>query len=118
MDRRRPAVRLPDVLTSPARGEGGFIILGCLILVIVVLTVGVLLGKIFRKQDVWIVSTEGRDVRHAVADAPVVYGETLIRVVPKGDSVWAYPLEDGVIAVYASPEATQVDGFAPDSLFR
>jgi hypothetical protein len=115
---RRHTGRPPAGPASPARGEGGFIILGCLILIVVVLVVGVLLGKIFRKQDRWIVSTEGRSVRHAVRDVEVRYADQVIRVIPRGDSAWVYPLPDGVVAVYTSPDEPQVDGFAPDSLFR
>lgn len=120
MNRHRRTVRAPGdpALLRHARGEDGAIILGCIILVVTVLVIGVLLGKIFRQQDRWEVSTAGRHLRHAVADTEVRYGDVLIRVIPRGDSAWVYPLPDGTVAVYTSPDAPQVDGFAPDSLFR
>lgn len=96
---------------SHAGDEGGFIILGGIILVLAVLVVGVLLGKVFRVQypDSYV---EAAATRHwVITDTQVQMGERTVARLRPGDAVWATRLPNGDIAVTADSTGSKVVGF-------
>ena len=100
------------------RDEGGFIVFGCLLLIVVVFVSAVLIGKLIHGPERTVLTNEGREVRHAVSDVPVTYGPRVMKRLKRGDSAWVAPVEGGEVAVYEDGEDLNVIGFAPDSLFR
>ena len=93
------------------RDEQGFIILGGLILILVILVVGVMLGKVLRVQypDSYI---EARASRHrVVSDADLQLGGRIVGRLRRGDAVWATRLENGDVAVAADSTGQKVVGF-------
>ena len=101
----------PRTRSSHLGNEGGFIILGGIILVLVVLVVGVLLGKVFRVQypDSYI---ESRAIKHwVVADTELRMGGRSVQRLRPGDAVWATRLENGDVAVSTDSTGQKIVGF-------
>lgn len=101
----------PRARSSHAGNEGGFIILGGIILVLVVLVVGVLLGKVFRVQypDSYI---ESQARKHwVVSDTELRLGGRSVARLRPGDAVWATRLENGDVAVSTDSTGQKVVGF-------
>lgn len=101
----------PVARSSRVRDEGGFIILGGIILVLVILVVGVLLGKVFRVQypDSYI---ESRAQKHwVVTDTEVQMGGRPVARLRRGEAVWATRLENGDVAVSADSTGQKILGF-------
>lgn len=102
----------PAPARSPrVRDEGGFIILGAIVLVLVVMVVGVLLGKVFRVQypDSYI---ESRAQKHWVlTDTELQLGGRSVARLRPGDAVWATRLENGDVAVSADSTGQKIVGF-------
>ena len=96
---------------SLARDEGGFIILGGIVLVLAILVVGVLLGKVFRIQypDSYIEATAAR--HWVLDDTRVELGGRTVAQLRRGDTVWATRLPNGDIAVTADSTGSKVVGF-------
>ncbi len=93
------------------KDERGFIILGGLILIVVVLVVGVMLGKVLRRQypDSYVESTAAR--HYVVSDTEMqMAGRTVARL-QRGDSVWATRLENGDVAITSDRAGNKVVGF-------
>ena len=101
----------PRARPSHVRDEGGFIILGAIVLVLVVLVVGVLLGKVFRVQypDSYI---ESRVVKQWVlTDTEVRMGDRPVTRLRAGEAVWATRLENGDVAVPADSSGRKIVAF-------
>jgi len=94
-----------------SKDEGGFIIFGALILIVVLLVVGVLLGKVLRKQypDSYIEATAAR--HWVVSDTDMQMGGRTVGRLRQGDSVWATRLENGDVAVTSDRAGQKVVGF-------
>jgi hypothetical protein len=93
------------------RDEGGFIILGAIVLVLVLLVVGVALGKVLRVQypDSYV---EQRAVRQwVVTDTDLQLGGRLVARLRRGDAVWATRLENGDVAISSDAGGQKVVGF-------
>lgn len=115
--RPRAADRTPPrALLSAARGEDGFIVFGCLILIVVVFVSAVLIGKLIHGPERLNLKAGKRELRHAAAPVPVSYGARELHRLAPGDSVWVEPGGPGEVAVYTAPDALEMLGFAPDSL--
>jgi hypothetical protein len=98
-------------MKSNLKDEGGFIIFGALILIVVLLVTGVLLGKVFRMQypDSYIDATATR--HWVVSDVEMkLAGRTVARL-RQGDSVWATRLENGDVAITTDRAGQKVLGF-------
>ena len=91
--------------------EGGFIILGGIILVLVILVVGVLLGKLFRVQypDSYVEAGAAR--QWVLTDTHVDLGGRTVAQLRRGDTVWTTRLPNGDIAVIADSTGSRVVGF-------
>lgn len=100
------------------RGIGGFVVFGCLILIVVVFVSAVLIGKLIHGPEPTVVTAGGREVRFAARAVEVTYGARVMRRLERGDSVWVVPVGGGEVAVYEDAEELNVLGFAPDSLLR
>ncbi|CAA9346731.1 MAG: hypothetical protein AVDCRST_MAG68-3965 [uncultured Gemmatimonadetes bacterium] len=98
-------------MKNKLRDEGGFIIFGALILIVVLLVVGVLLGKVLRKQypDSYIEATAAR--HWLVTDAEMEMGGRTVGRLRQGDSVWATRLENGDVAITTDRAGRKVVGF-------
>ena len=97
--------------SARVRDEGGFIILGGIILVLVILVVGVLLGKVLRVQypDSYV---ESRARKHwVVDDTELQLGGRPVARLRRGDAVWASRLENGDVAVSTDSTGQKVLGF-------
>jgi hypothetical protein len=121
--------------TAPARGEAGarrdapgrhsvvanedgILVLRCLIAIILVLAIGVLLGKVLRVQYSDDVPVTGREVRWARRDVDVTYGVYTTGHLARGDSAWVEPVDGGLSAVFAGKATQGVVGFVPNSVLR
>jgi hypothetical protein len=100
------------------RSQGGFIVFGCLILIVVVFVAAVLIGKLIHGPERTVVTNTGRELRVAKRPVEVTYGARVMKRLKPGDSVWVTPVEGGEVAVYPDRESLLVTGFAPDSLMR
>jgi hypothetical protein len=103
--------RISRVSPSRVRDEQGFIILGGIILILVILVVGVMLGKVLRVQypDSYI---EARAARHwVVADAEVQLAGRTVHRLRRGETVWATRLENGDIAISPDSTGQKIVGF-------
>lgn len=98
------------------RGPEGFIVFGCLILVVVVFVSAVLIGKLIYGPEPLNLRVGVRELRRATVPVPVRYGALEVHRLAPGDSVWVAPVEGGEVAIYLAPDALNVVGFAPDSL--
>ena len=98
-------------MESRVKDERGFIIFGALILIVVLLVVGVMLGKVLRKQypDSYVESTATR--HWVVTDAELQLGGRTVGRLQRGDSVWATRLENGDVAVTADRAGQKLVGF-------
>ena len=98
-------------MDSRLKDERGFIIFGALILIVVLLVVGVLLGKVLRVQypDSYIESTATR--HWLVSDAELQLGGRTVGRLQRGDSVWATRLENGDVAITADRAGQKLVGF-------
>ncbi len=97
--------------TSRTRDEGGFVILGAIVLVLVLLVVGVSLGKVLRVQypDSYV---EQRAVRQwVVTDTDLQLGGRPVARLRRGEQVWATRLENGDIAISTDAAGQKVVGF-------
>lgn len=96
---------------SRVRDEQGFIILGGILLVLLILVIGVMLGKVLRVQypDSYI---EARADRHwVVSDANVQLGGRTVTRLRRGDAVWATRLENGDVAIAHDSTGQKIIGF-------
>lgn len=107
---RAPA-RAPRLRPSRARDEGGFIILGALILIVVALVVGVSLGKVFRVQypDSYVEQRAQR--QYVITDTELQLGGRSIAKLRRGEAVWATRLENGDVAISTDAGAQKILGF-------
>ncbi|HEX8359010.1 MAG TPA: hypothetical protein VF613_02755 [Longimicrobium sp.] len=98
-------------MDSKLKDERGFIIFGALILIVVLLVVGVLLGKVLRRQypDSYIETTAAR--HWVVSDADMEMGGRKVARLQRGDSVWATRLENGDVAITSDRAGQKVMGF-------
>lgn len=108
-------IALPRRSRAP-RGEDGFVVFGCLILIVVVFVSAVLLGKLIHGEPPLHLQAGTREVRHVVRPVELTYGARIVDRLERGDSVWVERVEGGEVVVYASPDALEMVGFAPDSL--
>ncbi len=94
-----------------ARNEGGFIILGALILIVLLLVVGVSLGKVFRVQypDSYVEARAER--RFVLTDTELQFGGKSVAKLRRGDTVWATRLENGDVAISSDAGARRIIGF-------
>ena len=96
---------------SRTRDEGGFIILGALILIVVLLVVGVSLGKVFRVQypDSYIEQRAER--QYVLTDTELQLGGRRVAKLRRGEAVWATRLENGDVVISSDAEGRKVVGF-------
>lgn len=109
-------VPLPRRPRAAVRGEDGFIVFGCLILIVVVFVSAVLIGKLIHGTPPLHLKAGTRELRHAAHPVAVAYGARTLHRLEPGDSVWVERVEGGEVAVYAAPDALEMLGFARDSL--
>lgn len=117
---RKTAVT-PELIRAPApsprrrasrtRDEGGFIILGGIILVLVLLVVGVSLGKVLRVQypDSYVEQRAQR--QYVLTDTELQLGGRAVARLRRGEAVWATRLENGDVAISADQDGRKVIGF-------
>lgn len=117
--RHNPVNRTPNAspsrAASHARDEQGFIILGAIILLVLILVVGVMLGKVFRVQypDSYIEARAAR--HHVVADTELRMGDRIVGRLRRGEQVWATRLENGDVAIATDSTGQTVRGFVGSS---
>ncbi|HEY0154466.1 MAG TPA: hypothetical protein VGB92_20805 [Longimicrobium sp.] len=97
--------------TSRTRDEGGFIILGAIVLVLVLLFVGVALGKLLRVQYPDSYVEQRAERQWVVADTDLQLGGRPVARLRRGEQVWATRLENGDIAVTSDAGGQKVIGF-------
>jgi hypothetical protein len=97
--------------TSRTRDEGGFIILGAIVLVLVLLVVGVSLGKVVRVQypDSYIEQRAQR--QYVLTDTELRLGGQAVARLRRGDVVWATRLENGDVVISSDADGRKVVGF-------
>ena len=97
--------------TSRTRDEGGFIILGAIVLVLVLLFVGVALGKLLRVQYPDSYVEQRAERQWVVADTDLQLGGRPVARLRRGEQVWATRLENGDIAITSDAGGQKVIGF-------
>ena len=97
--------------TSRTRDEGGFIILGGIILVLVLLIVGVSLGTVVRVQYPDSYVEQRAERRWIVTDTDLQLGGRPVARLRRGEAVWATRLENGDIAISSDAGGQKVIGF-------
>ncbi|HEX8212290.1 MAG TPA: hypothetical protein VF584_19095 [Longimicrobium sp.] len=97
--------------TSRTRDEGGFIILGAIVLVLVLLVVGVSLGKVLRVQYPDSYVEQRAERQWVVADTDLQLGGRPVARLRRGEPVWATRLENGDIAISSDARGQKVVGF-------
>ena len=97
--------------TSRTRDEGGFIILGGIILILVLLVVGVSLGKVFRVQYPDSYVEQRAERQWVVTDTDVRLGGRPVAKLRRGEAVWATRLENGDVAISSDAGGQKVVGF-------
>lgn len=97
--------------TSRTRDEGGFIILGAIVLVLVLLVVGVALGKVLRVQYPDSYVEQRAERQWVVADTDLQLGGRPVGRLRRGEPVWATRLENGDIAISSDAAGQKVVGF-------
>ncbi len=107
---RAPALS-PRRRPSRTRDEGGFIILGGIILILVLLVVGVSLGKVLRVQypDSYVEQRAQR--QYVLTDTDLQLGGRSVARLRRGDTVWATRLENGDVAISSDAGGEMVLGF-------
>jgi hypothetical protein len=103
---------------APAE-EQGFIVLGLLVTILLLLAGGVMLGKVVHHARYpHEVRLDARELRYAVREVEVRYGALPTARIPARDSAWVRPVGGGEVAVFVGPESQKIVGFAPDTLLR
>lgn len=97
--------------TSRTRDEGGFIILGGIILVLVLLVVGVSLGKVLRVQYPDSYVEQRAERQYVLTDTDLQLGGRSVAKLRRGEAVWATRLENGDVAISADEDGRKVIGF-------
>ena len=97
--------------TPRMRDEGGFVILGAIVLVLVLLVVGVSLGKVLRVQYPDSYVEQRAERQWVVTDTDVQLGGRPVARLRRGDAVWATRLENGDIAITSDAGGQKVIGF-------
>jgi hypothetical protein len=103
----------------PGPAEQGFIVLGLLVTILLLLTAGVMLGKVIQHSRFHHeVRLDERELRYAARDLEVRYGALPTARIAARDPVWVRPVGGGEVAVFQARDSQKIVGFAPDSLLR
>lgn len=101
----------PRLRASRTRDEGGFIILGGIILVLVLLIVGVSLGKVLRVQYPDSYVEQRAERQYVLTDTDLQLGGRSVARLRRGAAVWATRLENGDVAISSDAGGQKIVGF-------
>lgn len=107
----RASALSPRLRTSRTRDEGGFVILGAIVLVLVLLVVGVSLGKVLRVQYPDSYVEQRAERQWVVTDTDLQLGGRAVARLRRGEAVWATRLENGDVAISSDAGGQKVVGF-------
>jgi hypothetical protein len=98
------------------RRNGGFIVLGLLIAITLLMAAGVLIGKVVHASRYpYEVPLGAREMVRVSDPLEIRYGALVTGRVAEGDAVWIRPVGEGRVAVFAGAESSRIVGFVTES---